>query len=313
MRRSSVFAIALIATFAVGALSVARAQTLLLDPLTQPKFVNPLPNPIDPGFSYQPLSGCDSEFPSDCDTCYAVGAHEFDQHLGIYDPVTVQPLQTRVWGYGTGPGPPNATYPGRTFRAVGDPNGVNNEKVCVRWTNDLVDESGSPLRHLLPIDPTVHWAFSDNYEDYLQYGVPLVPHVHGGHTESDSDGLPEHWWTPGEGAVGPDFVKSIYEYDNDQQAGTIWYHDHALGITRLNVYAGLAGFYIIRDAFDTGEPGNALNLPTFPYEGALVIKTSNSPSTGSSIILQRRRLPSPAYPCPPTRAYSRNFSVTSFS
>ena len=51
----------------------------------------------------------------------------------------------------------------------------------------------------------------------------------------------------GPGDVGPKFVTSSMTYDNDQQAATLWYHDHALGITRLNVYAGLAGFYVLQD------------------------------------------------------------------
>jgi spore coat protein A len=71
---------------------------------------------------------------------------------------------------------------------------------------------------------------------------------------------------------GPRWVKETYVYDNDQQAGTIWYHDHGLGITRLNVYAGLAGFYIIRDEFDTGLPDNPVGLPAHPYEQLLVIQ-----------------------------------------
>jgi FtsP/CotA-like multicopper oxidase with cupredoxin domain len=67
-------------------------------------------------------------------------------------------------------------------------------------------------------------------------------------------------------------VEKKYLYDNSQPAGTVWYHDHALGITRLNVYAGMAGFYIIRDDFDTGMPGNPLDLPAYPYEAAFAIQ-----------------------------------------
>ena len=46
----------------------------------------------------------------------------------------------------------------------------------------------------------------------------------------------------------------------------MWYHDHALGITRLNVYAGLAGFFPLRDDEDTGKPDNPIGLPADPYE-----------------------------------------------
>ena len=62
---------------------------------------------------------------------------------------------------------------------------------------------------------------------------------------------------PTNGVYNPDrtgrLFNPVYTYDNDQQAATLWYHDHALGITRLNVYAGLAGFYIVRDEHDTGN------------------------------------------------------------
>jgi FtsP/CotA-like multicopper oxidase with cupredoxin domain len=71
---------------------------------------------------------------------------------------------------------------------------------------------------------------------------------------------------------GPRWVDKKYLYDNSQPAGTVWYHDHALGITRLNVYAGMAGFYIIRDDIDTGAPDNPLGLPAFPYEAAFAIQ-----------------------------------------
>ena len=86
------------------------------------------------------------------------------------------------------------------------------------------------------------------------------------------DGNPEFFFSPGWGVRGPQWVDKKYLYDNSQPAGTVWYHDHALGITRLNVYTGMAGFYIIRDGFDTGLFGNPLDLPAFPYEAAFAIQ-----------------------------------------
>ena len=65
---------------------------------------------------------------------------------------------------------------------------------------------------------------------------------------------------------------NTFRYNNDVPAGNLWYHDHALGITRLNVYAGLAGFYFVRDEIDTGLPDNPLGLPAFPYELAYAIQ-----------------------------------------
>jgi FtsP/CotA-like multicopper oxidase with cupredoxin domain len=75
-------------------------------------------------------------------------------------------------------------------------------------------------------------------------------------------------------------VEKKYIYQNDQGAGNLWYHDHALGITRLNVYAGLAGFYFVRDNVDTGLPDNPLGLPAWPYEKAYAIQDRMFRSTG---------------------------------
>jgi spore coat protein A, manganese oxidase len=158
--------------------------------------------------------------------------------------------RTMVWGYGgraQQDGLPAATYPGRTFEVR------RKGSTRVFWTNNLdtnANGTGKPLPHLLPIDSTIHWA------DPLRQGhvvgpyrgpVPVVTHLHGGLTQSASDGLPDQWFTPGFRITGPAFKKANFKYTNDPEATTIWYHDHALGITRLNVYAGLAGFYIVRD------------------------------------------------------------------
>ena len=99
-----------------------------------------------------------------------------------------------------------------------------------------------------------------------------LTHTHGGHSGEKFDGNPEYFFTPEFGVTGPQWFSEVYEYDNSQPASMIWYHDHALGITRLNVYAGMAGGYIIRDDMDTGKPDNPLKLPTFPYEVPLVVQ-----------------------------------------
>lgn len=261
--RSRRHALAPLAILLGIALTDAFAQApVLLDPATQPKFVNEVPNAMAPGFRFAPTN------PGG--THYEIGMYPTEQWLGLIDPLTGEPLYTDLFGYGNGPGFPNATFPGRTVEVQ------SGQQVTVRWTNNLVDPvTQAPLPHLLPVDETVHWAYSlPGYETArLEYdGVPVVPHVHGGHTESDSDGLPEYWFTPDFALKGPRWVKETYVYDNDQQAGTIWYHDHGLGITRLNVYAGLAGFFIIRDAWDTGQVDNPLGLPVYPYESALAIQ-----------------------------------------
>ena len=214
------------------------AHALLLDPKQQPQFVAPLPipavaQPVSPGATH-----------------YELAVSQFCQDFGLRDARTGEPLMTTVWGYGR-------SCPGPTIEArAGQP-------ITVRWTNDLV-EQGRPLPSFLPVDTSIHWA---NPKGWPQGGVPLVTHLHGGHTEPESDGYPDAWFTPGFAERGEDFVKETYAYANDQEAATLWYHDHALGVTRLNVYAGLAGFCLLRDAWE-----DSLGLPSGPYEIPLLIQ-----------------------------------------
>jgi FtsP/CotA-like multicopper oxidase with cupredoxin domain len=159
-----------------------------------------------------------------------------------------------------------------------------NTPVRVKWINDLKDANGDYLPHLLPVDPTLHWAnppggemHRDTRPTFMETPgpytgpVPMVTHVHGAAgVQDDSDGYAEAWFLPaannipagyadrgtwydffaGKAATnygvawGPGFA--TFQYPNSQRASTIWYHDHTLGMTRLNVYAGPAGFFIIR-------------------------------------------------------------------
>ena len=237
--------------------SAAAQAPPLLNALAQPRFVNPLPNALAPGFAFQP-----AWTNPDGTLHYEIEMTAFSQSVGL---AGVGPAS--LWGYAsatTGQGP---TFPGRTFVVRKD------TPITARFKNALVDGWGMPLtQHLLPVDTSVHWAFSHLGMGIAELGVPLVTHLHGGHTESASDGLPEFWFTPNFAVTGPQWVKETYTYHNDQEAGTIWYHDHALGITRLNVYAGLAGFYIVRDEFDTGLPDNPIGLPSGDQEVAFAIQ-----------------------------------------
>lgn len=140
---------------------------------------------------------------------------------------------TRQWGYG-------GTVPGPTIETV------SGDELLVEWINRL------PHHHFLPIDRTLHGAESGHPE------VRAVVHLHGGKTPPGSDGYPEDWYPPGKSAS--------YLYPNAQEAATLWYHDHAMGINRLNIYAGLLGLFIVRDRFE-----NSLNLPHGPYEIPLVV------------------------------------------
>ncbi len=233
----------------VGRALAAAAADGLSDPALQPKFANAVPNALDPSFILQSPNNK-----------YRIAMRQTTQMAGLVD-AGGNPLSTPVWGYG--PNGPGGTWPGMTLVAY------SGEPVEVKWENKL------PRSHLLPVDTSLHWAYSlQGYEQYSieKDGVPAVAHLHGGHSDFQFDGNPEFFFSRGYKVRGPQWVDKKYVYQNDQPAGTLWYHDHALGITRLNVYAGLAGFYILRDGFDTGKPGNPLGLPAFPYEVALAIQ-----------------------------------------
>ncbi|GJP39870.1 hypothetical protein CLOM_g24202 [Closterium sp. NIES-68] len=112
-----------------------------------------------------------------------------------------------------------------------------------------------------------------------QGGIPIVVHRHGGETASEYDGHPEAWFTQ-HGDKGPAFRARRYTYPNDQQAATLWYHDHAMGITRLNVAAGMAGLYIVTDP-QGAEKHLLKHLPGAGYTVALAISDRRFHANGS--------------------------------
>ncbi len=233
----------------------APAAMGLSDPALQPKFMNAVPNAANPAFSYMSNNNK-----------YTVEIGPAVQQTGLVDAMG-NLLNTPIFGYGE---KGIYTWPGKTIFAN------SGEPVEVKWKNKLYDPiTGAPLDHLLPVDTSLHWAYSlPGYELYTipVDGIPVVAHLHGGHNDFQFDGNPEFFFSPGYTIRGPQWLDKQYVYDNSQPAGTLWYHDHALGITRLNVYAGMAGFYLLRDDDDTGMVGNPLDLPAFPYEGAFAIQ-----------------------------------------
>ncbi|RKD88644.1 multicopper oxidase family protein [Halopiger aswanensis] len=169
---------------------------------------------------------------------YEIEMREVEQQLHSDLPATT------VLGY-------DGQFPGPTIEAE------RGEPIYVRWQNDLPDE------HLLPVDTTVH-------EEMIPYdidGIRTVTHLHGGNVEAASDGHAQAWFTRDFAETGPKFEQKDYYYVNDQPPATLWYHDHAIGITRLNVYAGLAGFYLLRDDHE-----RELGLPASEYEIPLVLQ-----------------------------------------
>jgi spore coat protein A len=233
---------------------ISFSQPFLLDATSHPKFDNYLPVIKDLGLRVDLTKGGED---------IIVEMIEIRQSLGLTTPGGY--TDSKVWAYKF-PGL-TATYPGATIVAK------KNKKVFIEWQNNLPTTG-----HFLPVDASLHMAHPnsiatiDGVRDWYDAGnVPTVAHLHGGHTESASDGLPEAWFTQNFATTGNYFVKQRYQYDNKQQSATLWYHDHALGITRLNVYAGLAGFYLLRD--DIEEKLIRQNtLPGGDYEIEIVVQ-----------------------------------------
>lgn len=244
----------------------------MLDPLGIQKFVMPLAIP-----PAMPLSARVNVRGGRSIEYYEIAVRQFMQQIlpsGM--PVTT------VWSYGSVNHSGSFFYPAFTIEAK-----VRNP-VQVKWINGLKDGNGNYLPHLLPVDPTLHWANPPGGYDGRDMRptftatpgrytgpVPIVTHVHGAHTQQESDGYPEAWYLPDALDIPPSFARTgtfydqfrlssplggrwgpgsaVFQYPNDQRAATLWYHDHSLGMTRLNVYAGPAGFYLLR-----GGPGDLM-------------------------------------------------------
>lgn len=226
----------------------------------------------------------------------AVGMREFQQDVlpdSFYHSLQGAFKEgTYLWGYTVGGTAPQ--WPGTTVEARrGTP-------ATVKYVNNL--PSKPVLGRYLTIDQTIHWANPDgsamSFEPY--YGpIPTVVHLHGGEHMSASDGAPEGWFTntglhgKGYSTTRPTAANSaVYYYPNGEQATTLWFHDHALGITRTNVLAGLAAFYFIRDQYDTGLPGNPLRLPAGDYEIELMLQDRQFDTNGQLLFPDSNKNPS---------------------
>ena len=140
---------------------------------------------------------------------------------------------TRMWSF-------EDSFPGPTIETQ------SGAPMVVEWANEL------PRSHFLPIDHTLHGADKSLPE------VRNVIHLHGGRTPAASDGYPEKWIVPGK--------SQTCFYPSQQDAAMLFYHDHAMGITRLNTYAGMQGLFIVRDPRET-----ELRLPSGAYEIPMLI------------------------------------------
>ncbi len=251
-----------------------------LRPGSVPKYVNALAVP-----PAMPRAGQLMENGAPVDY-YEVAMRQFNQHIL---PPSMGIAPTTVWGYGAANAPASFAYPACTIEAKA------NRPVRVKWVNDLIDNKGRFRKHLLAVDQTLHWANPPggvNGRDgrgssQLPYTgpVPMVPHLHGAHVQDHSDGYAEAWFLPAAANVPAGYARNgtwydyfkarfqqqhgvtwapgtaTYQYGNDQRATTLWFHDHSLGLTRTNVYAGPAGFYLLRggagDAVTGRLPGPA--------------------------------------------------------
>lgn len=241
----------------------------LSDPAAQPLFTNLAPNAMSAGFKYAPQNNK-----------LTIGMAQAVQMTGLVGVDGYTQVPTTIWGYGTKA--LGVTWPGRTLEI-----NTADDPLEVTWENKLVSNRGNqPQQHLLPVDTSLHWAYSlHGFEanSIAADGVPVVPHVHGGRNDSPFDGNPEYFFSPNFGVKGPRWVSKKYTYggpDWNKTAGMTWYHDHALGITRLNVYAGLAGFFPVRDDADTGAADNPLGLPADPYELGFAVQDRMFRNTG---------------------------------
>jgi FtsP/CotA-like multicopper oxidase with cupredoxin domain len=283
-----------------------------LDPTAIPKYVTPLPVPgVQPPVLRPDLLGPAAVAAFGFDSKYEIGARQFRQQV-----LPAGFPQTTVWGYGNVFGPPPGR-PGSTFNYPAfTVEARTNERVNVTWSNLLVDGALRYLPHLLTIDQTLHWANPTGVcldparrkdcvgIDPAPYRgpVPLVTHLHGAHVTPESDGYPEAWTLPPAWNIPPGYERrgtffggvrpalpgtAVFQYKNDQAPTTLWYHDHTLGMTRANVYAGLAGFWLIRDPSEArlGLPGPAPRLGERPgtrhYELPILIQDRSFNADGS--------------------------------
>ena len=285
----------LVVSFA-GAQIVPEPQTQVLLPGDQiPKFADPLPE-LNKGISVVDVTAKRSyniymiEFPAQ-----VLPGQGFTGTGGDGLPFSIKKnSKTKVWGYRTDGDIlqiNRPTYIGPVVVAKrGNP-------VKARYQNFLPFDGFSAVQPLLPVDLTLSWAnplginclpVLNPNTGLLEYTnpacgvlpsykgpVPASPHLHGGEVPPGSDGGPDAWFTPLQLKKGIGFVSNTLNYPNGQEAASIWFHDHALGITRLNVYAGMAGAYLITDP--ANEPAG---LPSGKYDVPLVIQDRSFDTKG---------------------------------
>jgi FtsP/CotA-like multicopper oxidase with cupredoxin domain len=274
---------------------IAGAQQILMPGATIPKFVDPLPVAGD-------ITVVDA---TTLELFGVPGTSAFDIHIREFQS-QILPAgypASWVWGYltdddlvGLGVRP---SYLGPVVVAE---RGIT---AAPTYLNELPPGTSSNVLPLLPIDMTLDWANPGGIDctpvsgvipmtcqsSYFAEAIPVATHLHGGEVSPSFDGGPDAWVTqegPGQ-THGEGFPGNTYDYPNEQQESTIWFHDHALGITRLNVYAGLAGLYPI---IDPANPPLAA-MPAFPQYDIPLILQDRSFDTNGQIFYNLASNPQP--------------------
>jgi len=272
---------------------------------TPPAAPAPIYNPLNPeklqqfanAFVEIPIAPKDTASP----TTYTVNVRQGTWDFGLRDrdggilknPLTGQPIVTKTWGYDI-----NGVFLGIYGPTVEATKGT---ALTFNYINNLRDEvngvkgTGTYLtKHLLQLDYTL---------DGTDAGEPecrITTHLHGGDVPYTSDGHPDAWAT-NDPAIQAKWVKAAdpsigfpgrgatnqlppYTYPNNQESATIWFHDHSMGITRLNAYAGVAAFYLVKDPVAEGA-GVLANLPKGRYANP-VAPTLQSDEFDLPVVLQ---------------------------
>ncbi|GAM09364.1 spore coat protein A [Geobacter sp. OR-1] len=238
--------------------------------------------------------------PASSEDCYTITVKKFQQALdlhgifgggqGLLDAAGT-PFGPITWvhGYGSGgqnwvpPGAPagvsvtgNAPAPfvDNTFGTSGiwhfpapTVKATKGRPVRITWLNELPNEKPTGF------DPTICDNMPENCFPYNR----IVTHLHGAHVTPESDGYANAWYTPGFAIKGEGWESTAqygpegtYRYPMDQQASTLWYHDHAMGLTHSNTNMGMAGFFPVTDDNEKCLQGVGAGctkyLPTGNYE-----------------------------------------------
>jgi FtsP/CotA-like multicopper oxidase with cupredoxin domain len=278
-----------VAVLAICALSVpaAFAQGPSLNPLMVPKYVSPIVIPPE-----MPATGAGGSYDIEVIPHMQPILPPFDNDG---NPLSATP----VWTYGATGDPATRNYPAFTVENIKDQNtqviwrnnlvdGAGNYLShllpvdrSLHWANPELFQcvDGTTRTDCRP-DPAALLDATILQQPYLG-PVPIITHVHGAHTGPESDGYPEAWYLPNANDIPMGFATvgrlanqfgvintvngaATFNYLNDQPSTTLWYHDHTLGMTRLNVYAGPAGYWLIRDSDAPNSDETGLQVGTLP-------------------------------------------------